>query len=300
MPNQIIPISPKNTNLIGQFREDMIFVLADTSLGAFSSTMPEGYLSKCFIVNVRNIGAPAFTLNFPEKSRLHYYDTSVTSVVIPSGRSIDFFNEPLSGKWRVCGDDYDIFGGQSDNLEIESDGTLILHGNATTWNDINVAGTSLGVAASAPDLIQLNSGTIYVRGFDGNVTTEQLFGDVEIIHTYKEGTDLVPHVHWMPTTTNAGNVKWQMTYAWTNRGSAAPAEATISVVQAAGGTAWVQRRADFPAISGSGKGIGSHLSIRFFRDPSDGSDTYPNDAAVLSIGFHHEIDSLGSRGITSK
>jgi hypothetical protein len=78
----------------------------------------------------------------------------------------------------------------------------------TRWVDFNVGAVSLGTGASAPGLIQLNGSNIYVLGFDGNVTSEQVFGSIEIDHMYKEGTDILFHVHWMPTTATAGNVKW--------------------------------------------------------------------------------------------
>ncbi len=35
--------------------------------------------------------------------------------------------------------------------------------------------------------------------------------------------------------------------------------------------------------------------FRFFRDPTDGDDTYPDDAVVLSVGVHYEINTVGSR-----
>jgi hypothetical protein len=196
-----------------------------------------------------------------------------------------------------------MFGEDTTNFsEFESDGTLKFNGNATVWRDDNIAGVALGVGATPPDLIQLNSGTIYVRAFDGATITEQLFGAAEINHDYKEESNLQFHIHWSPTTNNAGDVKWQLTYQWIEvDGSFSGAETTISVTQAAGGTAWSANKVLFPDISGTGHAIGSQLVFRLFRDPTDAADTYGDDAAITgTFGFHYEIDTIGSRQITTK
>jgi hypothetical protein len=164
------------------------------------------------------------------------------------------------------------------------------------WNDINMPASALRLGATAPDAITiLGAGSIEALGFDGAATTEAVNGSAEILHGYVEGSDIEFHVHWMPTTANAGNVKWQLEYSWINNGGTFANPTTISIVQAAGGTAWVHKRADFPSISGTGKVINSAVVFRLFRDPSDGSDTYGDDAALVQVGIHYQIDVYGSR-----
>ena len=102
--NQIINISPKENNILGQFREDSIIVICDTEDGAFSVSMPEGFLTKCHNVTFYNTGTYDVTLNFPVQSMLYFYNGSVTSVAIGGGESVDIFNEPTSGKWRSITD----------------------------------------------------------------------------------------------------------------------------------------------------------------------------------------------------
>jgi len=73
------------------------------------------------------------------------------------------------------------------------------------------------------------------------------------------------------------------------------------ITAAATGVAWTAQKAIFPAISGAGVEIGSQIAFRFFRDPTDIADTYPDDAAItMTLGFHYEIDTPGSRQITTK
>lgn len=121
----------------------------------------------------------------------------------------------------------------------EDDGMLVFNGTATTWRDFNFAAVALGAAASAPDLIQVRGGTLFMRGFDGAATTEQLFGTFELDHMWKEGSTIKPHVHWMATTAASGNVVWRLTWAITDTTQPElSAEQTISSQPIAANGAW--------------------------------------------------------------
>ena len=150
-----------------------------------------------------------------------------------------------------------------DYAEFEADGFLFEHGEGKAWKDLDIGAVDLGGGATSPDLVQINGGTIQLPGFDGGVTTEQLWGAKEIDHDYSEGTDIYPHVHWMPTTNGAGSVKWQLTYLIMRGGVAIGAETTISGTQVAGGTAWALKFINLaPVIPGAGIQIGDQLIFR--------------------------------------
>ena len=188
-------------------------------------------------------------------------------------------------------------GGEENYSHFESDGTLVFKGNAVVWDDVRIPGHSVQKGASAPDLAAfLGAGNLLINRFDGGVTTEQIYFTVQLPHSYKEGTDIIPHVHWAPVDTNGGAVKWQLEYSWGNReGGAFPAVTTISTTDTAAGTAWGHQRAMFSAITGTSKEYSSMLVCRLFRNPADGDDTYGSDAAFLEIDFHCENDTVGSR-----
>jgi hypothetical protein len=179
--------------------------------------------------------------------------------------------------------------------------TLIGYVRGDSYDDVNIASTILGKSASAPGNVTISSTTIEVLGFDGNVTTEQVYGCIEIPHSYKEGTNITPHLNWMPTTASASNVKWQLEYNISSESSSITATSTtITVSSSTPGVAWQEIRADFPIITGTNLTIGKQVSFRLFRNPADGADTYPDDAALLTIGFHYQQNSLGSTSITTK
>jgi hypothetical protein len=190
-------------------------------------------------------------------------------------------------------------GGSQNNTEFEADGTLKMNGTATVWNDINTTAFGLGKGAAAPDQVTiLASGNLEGLAFDGNATSESLFGSLEILHDFKLGSDVFFHLHWMPTTANAGNVKWFLDYSMQSPNFAFPAPTTISVVQEASGEAWNHQLISFLGIPVYH--IGTQFTFKLYRTPTDAEDTYPNDAVVLSFGLHYEIDTLGSRDIYIK
>ncbi len=194
------------------------------------------------------------------------------------------------------------FGDHTTNYsQFEADGTLVATGSATTWEDLRVPGMSTRGGASAPDLIAFGpSGGLMANSFDGGSTTEEVYFEIQMPHAWKTGSTIKPHIHWAPVNANAGNVKWVLEYSWQNMNGAYGVPVTISVTDAAAGTAWQHQLAAFPDISGEGKNISSILVCRLYRDPGDTADTYGADAALISFDIHYEVDTLGSREPTVK
>ena len=92
----------------------------------------------------------------------------------------------------------------------------------------------------------------------------------------------------------------QLEYAWIDRGGVVSSSTVISFVAATSGVVGKEERTSFPAISGTGKHIGSRFVFRLFRDSADASDTYTDSIGAFDFGVHYEIDTVGSRQITTK
>lgn len=185
--------------------------------------------------------------------------------------------------------------GENENTgytDIEADGTIRFYLAATPWIDLDIDLMQSALGASAPDIGTVGAGTIKHLLFDGISTTEDVHGHKEINHDIKLDV-LKPHLHWIPTTTDSGNVKWNLTYSITNNGDS-DSETTISVVTAAPGAVQSTFSA-FPDIDVSSFTAGAQFSFRLFRDPTDGDDTYAHDVATKSLGLHAERQSLGTR-----
>ena len=226
----------------------------------------------------------------------------------------------LGGDLFIKSDSSSIYAGADDDVSINYNGTdaiittdlvaasdLVIDCGAektlelteSVWNDINVGGTSLRQGASnQPSLVDFDTTTILVQSFSATQTNE-LHGSFEIIHDYKEGTDLHPHLHWYATTTGAGDVRWGLEYSVENA-TGTVVTGTIYTNCTAPGVAWQGNICSFPNITGTGIDIGSQFHFRLFRDGTDAADTYASGAAIATVGVHYEIDTIGSRQIATK
>lgn len=194
--------------------------------------------------------------------------------------------------------------GGGDYSEFEADGTLKFVGAATVWEDIRVPVSSIKrLGFSDPDWVQFaddgaGSTGVYALAFDDTIDEEVYFA-CQIPHSYKEGTDIVPHIHWAPSDGNAGNVTWKLEYTWANIDGTYGNTATAVVTDSTDATSHKHLRADLTTIAGAGKTMSSILMCRLYRDVSD-ADTYGSDAFLLEFDFHIEMDTVGSRAILTK
>ncbi len=82
-----------------------------------------------------------------------------------------------------------------------------LHRVATGWRDIT---SDLSLAkdhGTAPPTWSVITGGIYGWSFSASVVQE-LQAAFHINHDYLPGSKIYPHVHWLPTNTNTGVVRW--------------------------------------------------------------------------------------------
>jgi len=168
---------------------------------------------------------------------------------------------------------------------------------ALLWKDENFDIASLRTTAGVPDLIALDGTAIQVPAFDGGTKVESIQGVKELNHDYKEGTPLRFHIHWMPTTADAGTVAWYLTYYIHSGG--VKITGTLPLVATASGIAWKEQRNDFASLDLGALGkIGTQIHFLLYRDPT--TDTYASDGAVATFGYHYQTDYRGSIQIASK
>lgn len=176
----------------------------------------------------------------------------------------------------------------------------------SVWTDISVPITSikLGSGSAEPTWTKVTdngagSTGLYAYAFDAG-TEQEVFFAVEMPHGWKLESDLDVHVHWMPSSTNTGNVVWGLEYYWSNIDGTLGASTIATATAAGSGTAKKHQYDDIVVISGTGKTLSSHLIGRLFRKAADAADTFTGLAYLLTIGVHIELDSLGSREELSK
>jgi len=168
------------------------------------------------------------------------------------------------------------------------------------YDDLPFAVSIANTGAAAPPLTNFGgTGTVKVPAFGGAATMMEIFGTVEILHWYKEGSDLYPHIHWAAGVTTAGSVKWGLEW-WAANGNETFKSGNLFLTDPSIGI-WKHNLVGFPSvISGQSLKIGAIFNVRLFRDPTDPADDLGGAAFFFQLAFHAEIDSFGSRGIFTK
>ncbi len=168
------------------------------------------------------------------------------------------------------------------------------------WDDLRVT-LDKGSNAATIDYISGNSGP-QIWYFRDNQSVESMSFTVQLPHTWKEGSTIYPHIHWLPKGTGTGNVVWNLEYTWANYDATTPQvfpTITTNTLTATGPfTANTHNITALSAgntgIDGTGKKISSILICRIWRNSSAVGDTYNNDAGLLFLDFHIQIDGSGS------
>ncbi len=121
-------------------------------------------------------------------------------------------------------------------------------------------------------------------------------GVAQMPHNWKKGTAIHPHIHWTPTTTNVGDVLWQLDYQIAAiNGTFSDSYTTLQVTNSTGGVNNKHFLCEFASINMSAfTGVSAMIMWKISRIANDGADTYTGDARLLEFDFHYEIDKPGS------
>ena len=182
--------------------------------------------------------------------------------------------------------------GATDYLAISPSGILTLHGAAVVENDLAIGAHSLRNGATPPTWTAYN-GALYAPEFI-NASTTDLHGSFELLHDYKDGSNLTFHIHWSPSTTNAGNCKWGLDYSICNIDGTWAAPTTVTITPAASGVVRKHTLTDLAVIAGAGLTKGATIDFRIYRLGADVADTFTGSAYLHFCGIHYWADKLGS------
>lgn len=165
------------------------------------------------------------------------------------------------------------------------------------WDDWLWVGTARSVGASPAVLSAMNGTVVYNWEFTNG--KELFFNTEELTHAYKEGTDLTPHIHWCPSTSGPYTGTWTLSYLLypsVATGTALGAIQTTTVAFNGTMTAYQMQTQDFGAvITGTNVKVSAILHAKLTLTLSIGTSCFLN-----SIGAHHQKNSIGSSGITTK
>ena len=189
--------------------------------------------------------------------------------------------------------------------KFEADGTMVMVGNATTWNDSMIPATAFRTGGTGLTLAAF-SGNIWMHRFDvGDI----FYVQIQLPHDMKENSVIYPHLHLSVNSAIGAtgyNVEVTTEHAFSNMGSAfgTPVVTSTGLVHSFQNAAQYKHDImNLAAITpGTGEGgISSYVIFKIERITSSVEPLSPATALfILGMDIHYEMDTIGSRGITSK
>lgn len=196
------------------------------------------------------------------------------------------------------------FGGTTNGIKVNKGGELTLLGTATVFDDVYPSSVTIGSGGSAPSFTAYNGNLRAYEFLGSGATTKELNMGFQIPHSYKEGSDIIPHIHiYIPDDGTGGVIKYYCEYTWTNidqTGTVATTTISGTITRAA--NAGINNNAilSFGTVTGTGKTISSVFMCRIYRNPADVGDTFGASTWLKSADIHFECDTLGSKTATAK
>lgn len=198
------------------------------------------------------------------------------------------------------------YGGASDYTQFEADGTMVAHGDATTWRDelgditrIQVSGIGISVDGAENTMDFSTTANL----------SDYVYANYQINHDWKSGTAANIHIHFLQTNNAVPN--FLIEHRWQKNGAAKTTAWTRAICTTLAFTYTAGTLNQIAYLSGGiaapvGYGISDILQIRIYRDNANtsglfpGADAYTGDAEVTSADIHLECDTLGSRSEYAK
>ena len=159
------------------------------------------------------------------------------------------------------------------------------------FSSLIVAGTEYPTLAKFEDVSSSTGVFSYTFAVDKNG-----FFQTELPHSYIEGTNIIPEIHWSYTGgTDGREVIWEMEHLISNLGEM-DANSTVDTATVASATAsdGTHIRTVFTEIDGSEFEIGSSILGRI-TEITNGSDEYDGTVSLFSVNFNFQKDTPGSK-----
>lgn len=233
--------------------------------------------------------------------RVSLTSTTDASTISNPATSLIVFNT----NGAITGDNADSTGYYYNAGTSGSPNWVKLMEQAAKWDDLRI-NLDNGSNGATFDYLSGSSGP-QIYYFRNSAPLDMMSFTVQLPHSWKQGTTIYPHLHWIPKTTAAtGNVEWNLDYSWANYDPTTPeifpAITTTTVTATAPAGGFTARAHTITAlttnndgIDGAGKKISSILICRIWRKADNAADTYAYDAGVLYLDFHIQVDGWGSK-----
>lgn len=170
------------------------------------------------------------------------------------------------------------------------------------WDDLRFpfVGRNIDTAAGFIDYDYTDLGVTFAVNAR-YAQTEQVSMVVQLPHSWKEGSVLVPHIHWIQSAAAVPN--FMIEYRAYNNGEAPPVVWQQAVLDhhafdyVSGSLAQIS---SFPMIDMTDLRISCLVDVKFFRDSANASGLFAGvdplvaGSLVKEFDIHYQIDALGS------
>ena len=168
--------------------------------------------------------------------------------------------------------------------------TIIIPGEI--WNDEKVDLTrAIATGVTAPAWTVIPGSVTGGWGF-ANSQSDELSFNCQISHKVKPGSILKPHLHWVPSTTNNNNVRWNLIWNGALIDGAFTTDGTDPVTAPTGGLV-KHYITTFTDISGFSV-PSTILTFKLQRLGNDPADSFTGVAIALSFDVHYLSDRDGT------
>jgi len=174
-----------------------------------------------------------------------------------------------------------------------------------TWDDLKIVPGAFKFGGSSdPSIGDWQPGgsgaTFKVYRFKEN---DEGFATNQMLHRYKEGTDLLFHIHWTPGSRgneeNGKYVGWKIDYSIADVDSTFLASSTVDLSDICSGTDDKHEVSASVSVSGVGLHISHMIILRIYRSDTGTDDTWVGTTTaqspiLLEFDIHYEVDAFGS------
>jgi len=176
------------------------------------------------------------------------------------------------------------------------------------WEDLRIVpGAFIFAGATDPVLNNWQPGgagaTFKVYVF---ANADEVFFTCQVPHSWREGTELRPHIHWTPRNrgvAEAGKtVAWKLDYSIASPDGVFLASSTVDLTDACSGVDDMHEFSVSGSIPGTGLIVSAILMGRLYRDAGDTwvGAIAAQLPALLEFDIHYLANSLGSLRELSK
>lgn len=145
-------------------------------------------------------------------------------------------------------------------------------------------------------------GGIYAWEFPANETRE-MFANFHMPHSWKPGTMLYPHVHFVTNSTGAGTVRWVFEYTWARRHDSSgqlkfqPTQNLVrefAILANNDDTHFVGEMPEGQGIVATGLEVDAMIMMRIYREGAHVNDTFEASVWAITADLHMEVDRVAT------